>query len=75
MINLVSPFSLSPSLSPPLFQSTATIYCPYDGVVKELMYEVDDIAKKDEPLVTIEVSGEGEETSTSSTTQGTQNII
>ncbi|XP_011404664.1 PREDICTED: lipoamide acyltransferase component of branched-chain alpha-keto acid dehydrogenase complex, mitochondrial-like [Amphimedon queenslandica] len=50
-------------------KSAATIYCPHDGVIKELMYEVDDIAKKDEPLVTIEISGEEEEQSSSSSIQ------
>jgi pyruvate/2-oxoglutarate dehydrogenase complex dihydrolipoamide acyltransferase (E2) component len=37
-----------------------TIYVPYDGVVKELMYEVDDVATKGEPLMTIEVEGDME---------------
>lgn len=41
-----------------IVQSAATIYCPYDGVVQELMYEVDDIAKKDEPLLTVEIEDE-----------------
>ena len=37
------------------------------------MYEVDDIAKKDEPLVTIEIPGEEEEEqSGSSSVQGMQ---
>ena len=35
-----------------------TIYVPYDGVVKELMYEVDDIATKGKPLMMIEVEGD-----------------
>ena len=35
-----------------------TIYVPYDGVVKELMYEVDDIATKGKPLMMVEVEGE-----------------
>ena len=37
-----------------------TIYVPYDGVVKELMYEVNDIATKGKPLMTIEVEGDME---------------
>ena len=35
-----------------------TIYVPYDGVVKELMYEVDDVATKGKPLMMIEVEGD-----------------
>ena len=54
-VNIVNTVYLS-SLS----QSSATIYCPFDGVVTELMYQVDDIAKKDEPLIMIEVEDEGE---------------
>ena len=41
-------------------QSAVTIYVPYDGVVKELMYEVDDIATKGKPLMLIEVEGDAE---------------
>ena len=37
-----------------------TIYVPYDGVVKELMYEVDDVATKGKPLMLIEVEGDVE---------------
>ena len=39
-------------------QSAVTIYVPYDGVVKELMYEVDDIATKGKPLMMVEVEGD-----------------
>ena len=35
-----------------------TIYVPYDGVVKELMYEVDDVTTKGKPLMMVEVEGE-----------------
>ena len=35
------------------------IYSPYDGVVRELMYEVGDIATKGKPVVMIEVEEEG----------------
>ena len=35
-----------------------TIYVPYDGVVKELMYEVDDVATKGKPLMMVEVDGD-----------------
>ena len=42
-----------------LSQSAATIYIPYSGVIQELMYEVDDIATKDEPLLTIDTEDEG----------------
>ncbi len=39
-----------------------TISVPYDGVVSKLMYEVDDTAIKDKPLMIIDVDGEdGEE--------------
>ena len=41
-------------------QSAVTIYIPYDGVVKELMYEVNDIATKGKPLMLIEVEGDVE---------------
>ena len=40
-------------------QSAATIHCPYEGVVKELMYEVEDVATKDHPFLMIEVEDEG----------------
>ena len=43
-----------------ILQSAVTIYVPYDGVVKELMYEVDDIATKGKPLMMIEVEGDVE---------------
>ena len=43
-----------------IFQSAVTIYVPYDGVVKELMYEVDDVATKGKPLMLIEVEGDVE---------------
>ncbi len=35
-----------------------TISVPYDGVVSKLMYEVDDTAVKDKPLMIIDVDGE-----------------
>jgi len=38
-----------------LHQAAVTIYVPYDGVVKELMYEVNDTATKGKPLLTVEV--------------------
>ena len=41
-------------------QSAVTIYVPYDGVVKELMYKVDDVATKGKPLMLIEVEGDME---------------
>lgn len=41
-------------------QSAVTIYVPYDGVVKKLMYEVGDVATKGKPLLMVEVDGEGE---------------
>ena len=42
-----------------LSQSAATIYIPYSGIIQELMYEVDDVATKGEPLLTIETDDEG----------------
>jgi 2-oxoisovalerate dehydrogenase E2 component (dihydrolipoyl transacylase) len=41
-------------------KSAATIYCPYDGVVTELMYQVDDVASKDQPLLMIELKDDGD---------------
>jgi len=38
-----------------LHQAAVTIYVPYDGVVKELMYKVNDTATKGKPLLTVEV--------------------
>ena len=38
-----------------------TIYVPYDGNVKELMYEVDDVATAGQPLLTIELAEEEED--------------
>lgn len=46
---------------PLLFQATATLYVPFNGVVRELMYEVDETATKDQPLIMVEVEGEEEE--------------
>ena len=46
---------------PLLFQATATLYVPFNGIVRELMYEVDETATKDQPLIMVEVEGEGEE--------------
>ena len=46
---------------PLLFQATATLYVPFNGIVRELMYEVDDTATKDQPLIMVEVEGEEEE--------------
>ena len=43
-----------------ILQSAVTIYVPYDGVVKELMYKVDDVATKGKPLMLIEVEGDVE---------------
>ena len=37
------------------------IHIPHDGVVKELMYEVDDTATRGKPLLMIELEGEEEE--------------
>lgn len=34
-----------------------TVYIPYDGVIKQLMYEVGAIATKGKPLVMVEVEG------------------
>ncbi|XP_064385714.1 lipoamide acyltransferase component of branched-chain alpha-keto acid dehydrogenase complex, mitochondrial-like isoform X2 [Halichondria panicea] len=39
-------------------KSAVTISVPYDGVVSKLMYEVDDTAVKDKPLMIIDVDGE-----------------
>ena len=44
-----------------LFQAAVTIYVPYDGIVKELMYEVDDVATAGQPLLTIELAEEEDE--------------
>ena len=38
-------------------QSAVTVYSPFDGVVKELLYAVDDLASQGKPLVMIEVKG------------------
>ncbi len=38
-----------------------TIFVPFDGVVKKLMYKVGETATKGEPLMTIEQDGEQEE--------------
>ena len=38
-----------------------TIYVAYDGIVKELMYEVDDVATAGQPLLTIELTEEEDE--------------
>ena len=35
-----------------------TIYVPYDGVVNELMYKVDEVATKGKPLMMIEMEGD-----------------
>jgi len=37
----------------------------YDGVVRKIHHEVDDIAKVGQPLVDIELEGEDEDTSSS----------
>lgn len=37
-----------------------TISVPYDGIVKKLMYDVDQTATKDKPLMIIDVDGEGQ---------------
>jgi len=41
-------------------QSAATIHVPYDGIVKELMYEVGEIATLGVPLIMVEVEGSAE---------------
>ena len=46
---------------PLLSQATATLYVPFNGIVRELMYEVDETATKDQPLIMVEVEGEEEE--------------
>lgn len=38
-----------------------TVYVPYDGVIKQLMYEVGAVATKGEPLLMVEVAGEPNE--------------
>lgn len=42
---------------------------PYDGVVKELMYEVDDVATKGKPLMMIAVEEGGESHGTKTVSQ------
>lgn len=42
-------------------QATDTIYVPFDGIVRELMYEVDETAIRDKPLIMVEVEEESEE--------------
>lgn len=42
-------------------QAAVTIYVAYDGIVKELMYEVDDVATAGQPLLTIELAEEQDE--------------
>lgn len=42
-------------------QATDTIYVPFDGIVRELMYEVDDTAIRDKPLIMVEVEEASEE--------------
>ena len=37
------------------FQSAATVYSPYDGVVKEIVIPVDETAYLEKPLVIFEV--------------------
>ena len=49
---------VSPPLPP---QSAVTIFVPFDGVVKELMHEVDEVATKGEPLLMVEIDGAGED--------------
>ncbi len=39
-------------------QSAATIHVPYDGVIKQLMYEVGDIATLGNPLIMLEIDGD-----------------
>ena len=51
----------SGDIFPLLFQATATLYVPFNGIVRELMYEVDETATKDQPLIMVEVEGEEEE--------------
>lgn len=38
-----------------------TVYVPYDGIIRKLMYEVGAVATKGEPLVMVEVDGESAE--------------
>ena len=57
----VVPYYLKQMRLPLLFQATATLYVPFNGIVRELMYEVDETATKDQPLIMVEVEGEGEE--------------
>ena len=42
-------------------QSSVTVCVPYDGVVHQLMYEIDDVATRGKPLVMIEIEGEDTE--------------
>lgn len=46
-------------------KASVTITSRYDGVIKRLYYNVDDIAKVGLPLIDIELEGEGGETAIS----------
>ena len=42
----------------PHFQSAATVYSPYDGVVQEIMVPEDETAYLEKPLIIFEVEGD-----------------